>query len=227
MKTILLATIAGLSVRSIIGFFVRLGALGFFLLEALDSSFFYVPLANELLMLAHLREDEGALMWALFVLMSATGSATGSMLVDWPMRKAGEKGLEKFIKPARVKKIKARLKERAGWVLFVVGMFPPPFPFRPFVLTASALQTPRKVMLPAIFFGRLLRFGAEALLIFHFGRGLVKYMESDAFAYALYGFGAVAVAGTALTLYKWLGGSSKEKGKKKTKTKAKTKTKTA
>lgn len=205
---LLLLLIAGTSARSVIRFFTRMGAAGFFLLEALDSSFFYLPLANELLMLSHLGEQKSWGVWALYSSMSALGSVAGTLMVDLPARKAGEKGLERFVSAGRVERMKKMLRERAGWVLLVWGMLPPPFPFRPLVLTAAALQTPRRVMLPAVFAGRLVRFSAEAALLLYFGRRLVGYMESDAFEYVLYGFGAVAVAGTAFTAYKWLGGGA-------------------
>lgn len=200
--------------KSAVGFFVRLGAPGFFLLEALNSSFFYLPLANELLMLSFVREERGTAAWALFVTMSALGSAAGALLIDLPTRKAGEKGLERFVAAERVKRLKKRLKERAGWALLLASTLPPPFPHRPLVLTASALQTPRRVMLPAIFAGRLVRFAAEAALVLHFGHRLVRYMESDAFDYVLYTLGAAAVAGTAFTLYKWAGGKTRRKRKR-------------
>ncbi len=50
--TPLLTLAASSWARSLIGFFMKLGPFGPFLLEAFDSSFFYVPLANELLLFA-------------------------------------------------------------------------------------------------------------------------------------------------------------------------------
>ena len=198
--------------RSAVRFFARLGPPGFFLLETLNSSYFYLPLANEVLMLTFAREERGAGLWALCALMAAAGSAAGTLLLDLPMRRAGEEGLARFVRTETVKRLKARLKERAGWALFLMSMLPPPFPHRPLVLTASALQTPRRVMLAAVFCGRLVRFGAEAALVVYFGRRLVRYIESDAFEYVLYALGAAAVAGTALTLYKWVGGKPRAEG---------------
>ena len=48
--TLLLATSSW--ARSLINFLLKLGLFGPFLLEAFDSSFFYMPLANELLLFA-------------------------------------------------------------------------------------------------------------------------------------------------------------------------------
>jgi membrane protein YqaA with SNARE-associated domain len=196
---------AGTWAQSAIEFFGRLGAFGFFLLEALNSSFLYLPLANELLMLSFVRTERGGAVWALYVTMAALGSAAGVMLVDPLMRRAGEAGLARFVKPSRVERLKSRLQRNTGRVVFFVSMLPPPFPFRPVMLTASALQSPRRKMLIGIFCGRLVRFTAEALLALYFGRKLLKYLQSDAFEYVLYAFTAVGVAGSTLMLWKWLG----------------------
>ncbi|HYN83733.1 MAG TPA: VTT domain-containing protein [Pyrinomonadaceae bacterium] len=200
--------IAGGWAQSAIEVFGRMGALGFFVLEALNSSFLYLPLANELLMLSFVRSERGGpWSWALYVLMAAAGSAAGVALVDPLMRGAGEKGLARFVKPERTKKLKAKLKDKTGRVVFFVSLLPPPFPFRPVMLTAAALQSPRRQMLLGVFCGRLVRFSAEAVLVVYFGRKLIKYLQSDAFEYVLYAFTAVAVAGSALLIWKWVGGS--------------------
>ncbi|HEX5707039.1 MAG TPA: VTT domain-containing protein [Pyrinomonadaceae bacterium] len=211
--------IAGTWAQSAIEFFGRMGALGFFMLEALNSSFLYLPLANELLMLSQVRAGRGGAVWALYVLMAAAGSAAGVALVDPLMRKAGEKGLERFVKPARVRQLKAKLKDKTGRVVFFVSLLPPPFPFRPVMLTASALQSPRRKMLLGVFCGRLVRFTVEAALAVYFGRKLLKYLQSDAFEYLLYAFTAVAVAGSALMLWKWLGSGRASAGQRRRKAK--------
>ena len=59
MRTHLTLLLASTWARSLIAFLVRAGVFGPFLLEALDSSFFYVPLANELLLFALIHEGKG------------------------------------------------------------------------------------------------------------------------------------------------------------------------
>lgn len=197
----LLAAIAGSGF--VIRFFHGFGPFGFFLMETLDSSYFYLPLANELLMLSFVPTTESGLMWALYVLMAAAGSSAGVLLIDLLMRKAGEKGLEKFVSAGRIKWLRKRLDEHAVWVIFIAAMLPPPFPFRAVMMTASALQSPRVKMLVAVFCGRIIRFTAEAFLIVYFGRKLIKYLQSDAFEYIVYALLIVAVIGSAVTLSKW------------------------
>jgi membrane protein DedA with SNARE-associated domain len=122
------------------------------------------------------------------------------------MRKTGEQGLEKFVKPKKVELLKCKMEKHAGWAVFWATLIPPPFPFTAVVMTASALQCSRKNILLAVFFGRLLRFTIEALLAIFFGRQILKFLNSDLIDYFVYGFLAVAVVGSFFTIRKWLTG---------------------
>ncbi len=59
MPTHLILLLASSRARSLINAFVRMGVFGPFLLEALDSSFFYAPLGNELLLFALIHKGGG------------------------------------------------------------------------------------------------------------------------------------------------------------------------
>jgi len=188
---------------------VRLGVLGPLLLETLDSSFFYVPLANELLLFAliHGRGGGSSWMWVVYALMGAAGTVAGVFLLDLVMRRVGAGGVERLVGPKRFGRLKAKVERNTGWVVFVASALPPPFPFRFTMMTASALQCDRARMFVSVFLGRTLRFAAEALLILYFGRRFLDFMNSDAFNYIVYGLTLVAVAGSAFTIYRmfWSG----------------------
>lgn len=188
--------------QSLINFFTDLGAVGPFLLETLDSSFLYLPLANELLLAALLSRGGTGLRWLVYAASGAAGTVVGVFLLDLLARRAGEAGLRRFAEPSRVRWLKSRLEKHAAAALFVAAALPPPFPFRLTVLTASALQTPRRQMLFAIFCGRLLRFATEALLILRFGQRLFALMESDVFAYAVWALTFTAAVGSFLSIRK-------------------------
>jgi uncharacterized membrane protein YdjX (TVP38/TMEM64 family) len=128
----------------------------------------------------------------------------GVFIVDLIMRKAGESGLERFVSQQRIEKLKAKLENKAGVTVFVATLIPPPFPFTPVVMTASALQSPRGKLLIAVFLGRLVRFGIEAVLALYFGRQLIAFMNSDVVTYFVYALIGVAVILSALSLLKWL-----------------------
>jgi hypothetical protein len=71
-------------------------------------------------------------------------------------------------------------------------------------MTASALQTPRGKLLSAVFFGRLLRFGAEAVLALYFGRQVIAFINSDIVSYVVYGIIGIGVVLSTLSVLKWL-----------------------
>ena len=124
-------------------FFLRLGIFGLFLLSALDSSFLVLPFGNDLLLIALVSRNRDSLIWIAYVLVSAIGSLAGVFIIDLIMRKAGEKGLERFISQRKIEKFKNKIENKAGISVFIATVLPPPFPFTPVVMTASALQTPR------------------------------------------------------------------------------------
>jgi membrane protein YqaA with SNARE-associated domain len=188
----------------ILRFFRRLGLFGLFLLSALDSSFLVLPFGNDLLLIALVSSNRNSLIWIAYAVVSAIGSVVGVFVVDLIMRKAGEKGLERFVSERRVEKLKAKLENKAGITVFIATLIPPPFPFTPAVMTASALQTPRGTLLAAVFFGRLIRFGAEAVLALYFGRQVIAFINSDVVSYIVYGLMGIAAVLSTLSILKWV-----------------------
>ncbi len=191
------------STASILRFFIRLGIFGLFLMSALDSSFLVLPFGNDLLLIALVSSNRDSFIWIAYVLVSAIGSVIGVFVIDMLMRKAGEKGLERFVSEKKIKKLKSKMENKAGVTVFLATLMPPPFPFTPAVMTASALQTPRKKLLIAVFVGRLLRFGIEAVLALYFGRQLIAWINSDVLAYFVYALVGIAIVLSTLSLIKW------------------------
>lgn len=73
----------------------------------------------------------------LYVLMAALGSVAGAFLVDLVMRKIWGKGLEKLVKPDKIRQLRSGLEKNTGWTLFIVSLLPPPFPYTAVMLTAQ------------------------------------------------------------------------------------------
>lgn len=192
------------SSRAWLRFMLRLGMPGLFLMSALDSSFLVLPFGNDLLLIALVSSNRESLIWLAYILVSAVGSVLGVLVIDLLMRKAGEKGLERFVSERKVERWKKKLENKLGITVFVATLLPPPFPFTPVIMTASALQCSRKKLLGAVFVGRLIRFSAEAILALYFGRQLIAYINSDAVAYFVYGLIAVAVILSTLSLFRWI-----------------------
>ena len=70
-------------------------------------------------------------------------------------------------------------------------------------MTASALQYPRKKLLGAVLAGRLVRFTVEAILALYFGRKVIRYINSDMFAYFVYALIALAVVASVWSVLKF------------------------
>jgi membrane protein YqaA with SNARE-associated domain len=207
---------------AIVSFFRRFGAPGLFFLGALDSSFLVLPFGNDFLLIALVSTSRGP-GWIVYVLVSALGSLLGVFIVDSLMRKAGEKGLEKFVKPKRVKQLKKKMDKSVGWVIFTSTLLPPPFPFTPVIMSASALQVSRTKLYGGVFTGRLVRFTIEALLAIYFGKHILRFLNSPIVDYVVYALIGIAVIGSALSILKWLRSNKrkderaakKRRGKKK------------
>lgn len=199
LRLVLLVT----TTRAVLRFFRRLGIFGLFLLSALDSSFLVLPFGNDLLLIALTSSRRDSLIWIAYVVVSALGSVAGVLVVDLLMRKAGEKGLERFISAQRVQQLKSKIENKAFITVFLATLMPPPFPFTPAVMTASALQLPRKKLFSAVFVGRLLRFGIEAVLALYFGRQLIAYINSDVLTYIVYALIVIGVVASTFSLIRW------------------------
>jgi membrane protein YqaA with SNARE-associated domain len=188
---------------TILRFFRRMGFFGLFLLSALDSSFLVLPFGNDLLLVALISSDRDSPIWIGYVIVSAIGSVVGVFVIDLIMRKTGEKGLERFLSPKKIEKLKAKMENKAGVSVFLATLIPPPFPFTPAVMTASALQCPKAKLLGAVFVGRLLRFGIVAVLALYFGRQVIAFVNSDVVSYVVYALIAIAIIGSTLSLLRW------------------------
>jgi membrane protein YqaA with SNARE-associated domain len=180
-----------------------MGFFGLFLMSALDSSFLVLPFGNDLLLIALISSDRDSPIWIGYVIVSAIGSVLGVFVIDLIMRKAGEKGLERFISQKKIEKLKAKMENKAWVSMFVATLIPPPFPFTPAVMTASALQCPKAKLFGAVFVGRLLRFGIVAVLAIYFGRQVIAFVNSDVVTYIVYALMAIAIIGSTLSLLRW------------------------
>ena len=200
MRKLILLSTSSFVLRTL----VRMGMPGLFLMSALDSSFLVLPFGNDLLLIALVSSNRESLIWIAYVLVSAAGSILGVFVIDLLMRKAGEKGLERFVKPKKLERLKQKLENKLGITVFVATVLPPPFPFTPVIMTASALQCSRRKLLGAVFVGRILRYTAESILALYLGRQVIAYLNSDVVSYFVYGLVALAVVLSTLSLIRWL-----------------------
>src|SRR4051794_3139851 len=159
-------------------FFIHLGALGLFLLGMVDGLLF-APFGIDVLLIVMVARHPGMLI--LYVLCAAAGSAAGYSIVDAVSRKGGEEGLRKKLGERKFEKIKRKMDKRGTLAVGLAALMPPPFPFTPVLAAASAFQNPRKTLLPVLFAARTVRYLVVALLAHHYGRRLIRIIESPGF----------------------------------------------
>jgi membrane protein YqaA with SNARE-associated domain len=172
--------------------------LGVFVLAALDSSvFFSLPFGIDAVVIILAARRPGA--W-IVPLLAAAGSVTGAALTFWLGIKIGEQGLERFLPPKRLEKIRKRIKESGALALASLSLVPPPFPFTPFVLAAGALEVRTITFFIMFAVCRIIRFGIEASLAVRYGRRILRWLDSPFLQEVVQGCMAIAVVLTILSV---------------------------
>jgi len=151
-----------------------LGPWGMLALAAVDGSFLGMPL--DAIFVYYVYTDRSRFL--LYVLLGASGSTLGSIVIYIIGYTGGEVLLRKRLSPARFEKIHESFDRHEFWALMFPAMLPPPAPFKIFVLAAAAFEMNFGHFLLAIFAGRFLRFLIEALLTLWFGPGIVNLTVS-------------------------------------------------
>ena len=190
--------------RLLFRFFWHLGGPGLLILGVFDSSFLFAPLGNDLLVVAMTAHYHSVGRMLYYAGMSTAGSVLGCLLVDIILRRAGEHGLAKHLPASRIRYIKGKVEHNAAWALVVASIAPPPFPFTPFIMAAAALQYPRKKLLAITGAARMVRFTALGVLALIFGRGILKWAQSEPVQIALIGLIVLCAAGSIVSVVSWI-----------------------
>jgi membrane protein YqaA with SNARE-associated domain len=190
------------------GFFAHLLASlmswwGLILVAALDSTMlFFLPFAVDIAVII-LASRTHELFW-LYPILASAGSLAGATITYVIGRRVGEAGLKHFVSEKRLNRFRRRIEEKGAVALAVLDLLPPPFPFTACILVAGALKVRSLTFFVTLFLTRLLRFGAEAILAFFFGRQIINWLESDTVQYVGTGLLIAAIIGTVLTTIKFL-----------------------
>jgi membrane protein YqaA with SNARE-associated domain len=139
------------------------------------------------------------LFW-LYPVLASGGSLCGAAVTYYIGRRLGALGLEHFVAKKRLMGFRRRIEDKGAVALAVLDLIPPPFPFTACILAAGALKVSTPIFFVTLGLTRLLRFGAEAVLAYFYGRQIVNWLESDVVEYIAIALLAAAVAGTAVTI---------------------------
>jgi membrane protein YqaA with SNARE-associated domain len=188
--------------RYFLSVLLSLGAPGLVILGILDSSFLFLPFGNDLLLVILVARNHSRM--PLYAAAASLGSATGAFFLDMVTRKGGEKGLERLVTWKRLEYLKARMRRRAGPMLFIACVAPPPFPFTAMIAAASAFQYPRRRFLTVILASRLVRFVTLGIAAIAFGRRVLRFINSTSFVWFMGGFSVIYAVGSAISVVNWI-----------------------
>jgi membrane protein YqaA with SNARE-associated domain len=191
-----------LSIRHLLGFFVQFGSFGLLMLAIADDSFLFLPIGSDLLMVILVARNHAKL--PEYMLAAALGSTIGVFFLDLVVRKGGEHGLKRLVKPERLDLLKERMQRHAAVALIVSCLAPPPFPFGAYIAAASAFQYPRRYLLSVVFAARAVRFALVGWAAIYFGRHILRIADSDEFMWVMGAFIAFCVAGSVFSILHWI-----------------------
>jgi membrane protein YqaA with SNARE-associated domain len=172
---------------------------GVIVLAALDSTLFVsLPFGIDAAVVLLAARLKGT--WWIVPPIATAGSVAGAALTFWMGMKIGDQGLERWVSPKRLTRIRAQVRERGAVALAVLDLIPPPFPFTPFVLAAGALDVSARMFFVTLTVCRMLRFGLEAALALAYGPRIMSWLDSNLFHGIVMACIAIAAALTALSL---------------------------
>jgi len=172
--------------------------LGIVVLTALDATVFVsLPFGIDVAVII-LAARSDTLTW-IVPCLAAAGSVGGALLTFWMGIKVGEKGLERWVSPRRLERMRRRVRDNGAIALASLALVPPPFPFTPFVLVAGTLEVRASLFFATLATCRLLRFGLEAQLARRYGRHIVAWLDTPMANLVVGGCFLLAVALTTVS----------------------------
>jgi len=176
-----------------------LGPWGVFAIAAVDGALFGMPV--DAVVAAYVYNDRRHFLF--YVVIASAGSALGNLVMYAIGYFGGETVLRKRISPDRFNRIHASFESHEFWAVMFPAMLPPPFPFKLFVLAASAFEMRFTHFLAAVFAGRFVRFFVLAILTIQFGPQVVHLVGSLVRQHVWWVVAGVAVAITLGGLFWW------------------------
>lgn len=188
--------------RQVLQVLLHLGFLGPLALGIADSSFLFLPIGNDLLIIILVARHH-AQFW-IYCLTGALGSTIGVYLVDLVARKLGETGVQKMVGQRRFNYLKNKINKRGGFFVSFAALSPPPFPFTMLVATTCALGYSRNKLLGIVFVARLVRFLIFSALAIKYGQGILRIINTNWFKYSAVALAAACLVLSALSIAKWV-----------------------
>ena len=184
------------------GLLLPLGIFGPFVISAIDSAAFGIPM--DLVMIDYAWKDQSSIMTvAFYCVTAAIGSAIGSLVPYWIGRRGGEPFLLKRISHKRLEELRDRFEKQEFFFIAIPSMLPPPTPFKLLVFCSGVFEMKIVPFLLAIILGRVLRFGIVSFITIRYGAEIAKQTLA-VIAQHLPLILAVMALGLALYLVHWM-----------------------
>jgi membrane protein DedA with SNARE-associated domain len=154
------------------------GGPGVLLLAIADSSFLSIPEGNDLLIVILSTGGSWGNM-AYYVSMTIIGSVIGCLLLYSVGRKGGSPILRKKFSEKSVARAE-KLYEKYGILTIAIpSVFPPPMPFKIFVLSAGVFRVKTAEFIAAVVIGRSIRYSMWGILAVLYGNAVKLYMQQN------------------------------------------------
>lgn len=147
-------------------YLITFGAFGLFMVALLDSTFVPLPSSCDALLL--LLSTTYPSWMLLYVFMATSGSALGCLILYLISRRAGARALNRFSEKKQAR-VKNWIERYDMFAVLAATLFPPPFPFKLFVVTAGVFRFSLLRFMLAIIVGRGFRFLLEGYFAVRYG----------------------------------------------------------
>src|SRR2546427_12879632 len=137
-------------------------------------------------------------MFWFYPLIATAGSLCGAAITYYMGGRVGDAELGRFVSGGRLARVRKKLKSKAAVAIAVLDLVPPPFPFTAFIIVAGALKVSTYRFFFWLALTRLLRFGAEGVLAYYYGRHIINWLKSEPFVEIAAFIVGVALPGNAL-----------------------------
>ena len=174
------------------------GGFGLFFIAFLDSSFISLPEINDLLIIYFCtRFKEYAYFYAL---MATLGSVAGCAALYWLGRWKGYPFLKRKYPEGKLRSVLDTFQRYGIWALIVPALWPPPLPFKIFVLTAGIFGVSFPRFLAALLLSRGARYFFEAAMAVRYGDRALQYVKENYITVAILILATIVVGAIAYWL---------------------------
>ena len=162
------------SLKSLGEWLLAFGAFGLFAISLLDSAFVPLPSGPDLIMV--LLTIEAPAWMPVYALAATAGSTLGCTFLYLVARRAGATALKRMNQERR-ERLENLLGRYDMLAVMVPAVLPPPFPFKPFILSAGVFKLKMTRFIAAIFIGRGARFLVEGWLAIRYGKDATEIIQ--------------------------------------------------